>query len=565
MVGLDLLPNAVSLNSVVMNSARVIGPAIGGVLILTLGVSVCFIVNAASYAAVIVALSLMRRADLYSKPGVVRAKGQVREGLRYVWATGDLRSPLLSMAIVGVFAFNFTVTLPLLAKVTFHGGAGLYSTFLAAMGAGAVIGGLFTAHRSNPSTRLLAVIGVLFGTLITAVSLAPTKLVAIILLVPMGAASISFIATNNATLQLRADPAMRGRVMSLNAVAFLGSTPIGATLLGYISDVTNPRVALVVGGVATLMASVPLFFLAIRQREAPAVSPAPLAPVDCQRGTRCRRPVGPSTTSTPGRACPGRAMAEEWALYRDRRRAGSFGDDAERYDRVRPQYPAELIDSLLAPGRTRCSTWGAAPGSRPGCSPERGCDVLGLEPDPRMAAVARRRGVSVVEGTIEEWDPGDRRFDLLTAGQAWHWVDPQRGPVSGRRGPTRAAASASSGTRPDPTPPCARPSRRRTPAMRRHSAGVRAHGSTGRVVVRVHRRVLPENRRVRRRGIEVFGHDVDYSSEEWVELAGTHSDHHTLPPAQLADLLADLRRQIDQAGGRVPVHYETTLVSGRRR
>jgi MFS family permease len=280
MVGLDLLPNAVSLNSVVMNSARVIGPAIGGVLILTLGVSTCFIVNAASYAAVIVALSLMRRADLYSKPGVARAKGQVRDGLRYVWATGDLRSPLISMAIVGVFAFNFTVTLPLLAKVTFHGGAGLYSTFLAAMGAGAVIGGLFTAHRSNPSTRLLAVIGVFFGTLITAVSLAPTKLVAIILLVPMGAASISFIATNNATLQLRADPAMRGRVMSLNAVAFLGSTPIGATLLGYISDVTNPRVSLVVGGVATLLASVPLFFLAVRQRAAGAPGPAGLLAVD---------------------------------------------------------------------------------------------------------------------------------------------------------------------------------------------------------------------------------------------------------------------------------------------
>ena len=127
MVGRDLLPNAVSLNSVVMNGARVIGPAIGGVLILTLGVSTCFIVNAASYVAVIVALSRMRTADLYSTPGVGRSKGQVREGLRYVWSTPDLRSPLISMAVVGVFAFNFTVTLPLLAKVTFHGGAGLYS------------------------------------------------------------------------------------------------------------------------------------------------------------------------------------------------------------------------------------------------------------------------------------------------------------------------------------------------------------------------------------------------------------------------------------------------------
>jgi MFS family permease len=223
-------------------------------------------INAASYIAVIVALSLMRSGELYSKPGVIRAKGQVRQGLQYVWQTPDLRSPLISMAIVGVFAFNFTVTLPLLAKVTFHGGAGLYSTFLAAMGAGAVLGGLFTAHRSNPSTRLLAIIGVFFGALIAAVALAPSRTTAILLLVPMGAASISFISTNNATLQLRADPAMRGRVMSLNAIAFLGSTPIGAPLLGYISDISNPRVSLVLGGVATLVASIPLFFLSTRQR-----------------------------------------------------------------------------------------------------------------------------------------------------------------------------------------------------------------------------------------------------------------------------------------------------------
>jgi predicted MFS family arabinose efflux permease len=256
----------VSLNSVLMNSARVIGPAIGGVLILTLGVGTCFMVNAASYVAVIVALSLMRASELLRKPGVVRARGQVRQGLRYVWSTADLRVPLLSMAIVGVFAFNFTVTLPLLAKFTFHGGAGLYSAFLAAMGVGAVMGGLFTAHRSNPSTRLLAIIGLLFGAAIVAVALMPNKVAAIILLVPMGAASISFISTNNATLQLRADPAMRGRVMSLNAIAFLGSTPIGAPLLGYISDVSNPRVSLLVGGVATLVASVPLFFLATRQQ-----------------------------------------------------------------------------------------------------------------------------------------------------------------------------------------------------------------------------------------------------------------------------------------------------------
>jgi MFS family permease len=266
MVGLDLLPNAVSLNSVLMNSARVIGPAIGGVLILTVGVGTCFFLNAASYAAVIVALAMMRPHELYQRPGVERAKGQVREGLRYAWHTRDLRVPLISMAIVGVFAFNFTVTLPLLAKFTFHGGAALYSWFMVAMGAGAVVGGLGVAFRSRPSTRMLAGIGVVFGLAILAVGFAPSEVFALALLVPMGAASISFVSTNNATLQLRADPAMRGRVMSLNAIAFLGSTPIGAPLLGYLSDATNPRLAFAVGGVATLVATVPLFVLAARQR-----------------------------------------------------------------------------------------------------------------------------------------------------------------------------------------------------------------------------------------------------------------------------------------------------------
>ena len=266
MVGLDLLPNAVSLNSVLMNSARVIGPAIGGVLIITVGVATCFFINAASYAAVIAALAMMRVSELYRRPGVARAKGQVREGFRYVWAAPDLKMPLLAMAVVGVFAFNFTVTLPLLAKFTFDGGGGLYSWFMVAMGAGAVAGGLATAFRSRPSTRMLAYIGLVFGATILAVALSPSKAWAIVLLVPMGAASISFVATNNATLQLRAEPSMRGRVMSLNAIAFLGSTPIGAPLLGYLSDVTNPRVALAVGGVATLLAMIPLFLLAARQR-----------------------------------------------------------------------------------------------------------------------------------------------------------------------------------------------------------------------------------------------------------------------------------------------------------
>jgi MFS family permease len=274
LVGPELLPNAVSLNSVLINGARVIGPAIGGVLIVTVGVATCFMVNAGSYVAVIIALAMMDASRLNRRPGVARAKGQIREGLRYAWANNELRVTLLAMAVIGVFAFNFTVTLPLLAKFTFHGGAGLASVFMAAMGAGAVVGGLYTAFRSRPSTGLLAVIGVVFGASIVAVALSPSALVATVMLVVMGAGAISFVATNNATLQLRADPALRGRVMSLNAIAFLGSTPIGAPLLGAVSDVASPRVALVVGGVATLLATVPLFALSRRQRlrPEPAVS-----------------------------------------------------------------------------------------------------------------------------------------------------------------------------------------------------------------------------------------------------------------------------------------------------
>ena len=162
------------------------------------------------------------------------------------------------MAVVGIFAFNFTTTLPLLATRTFHGGAGTYSLLMASMGLGAIIGGLLVAHRSRPSTAMLSIIGLAFGVMLLAVAGAPTEVLAIVALVFMGLCSISFIATANATIQLQADPAMRGRVMALYAIAFLGTTPIGAPLVGWIADITNPRVSIAVGGVATLAACVPL-------------------------------------------------------------------------------------------------------------------------------------------------------------------------------------------------------------------------------------------------------------------------------------------------------------------
>jgi MFS family permease len=255
MVGRDDLPNAVSLNTVVMNASRVIGPAIGGVVITLFGLGVCFFVNAASYGAVIIGLSMMRTAELRPTERVARAKGQIREGFAYVWRTPSLRNTLLAVALIGVFAYNFTVTLALLAKTTFHGGAGTYSLLTSCMAVGAVAGGLIAAHRARPTPRLLQVLALVFGGLLAAVALAPTVAIAAVLIVLMGAASIGFIATANATLQLAADPAMRGRVMSLYAMAFLGTTPIGAPLVGAIAQWSSPRISLLTGAVATVVAA----------------------------------------------------------------------------------------------------------------------------------------------------------------------------------------------------------------------------------------------------------------------------------------------------------------------
>ena len=259
-------------------------------------------------------------------------------------------------------------------------------------------------------------------------------------------------------------------------------------------------------------------------------------------------------------------MPQDWALHRDRRRAGSFGDDAELYDRVRPEYPGALVASLVADGPRTVLAVGCGTGIASRLFQDRGCDVLGLEPDPRMAAVARRRGVPVDEGAIEEWSPGDRRFDLLIAGQAWHWVDPQTGP-------RRAAAVLRPGGRIGLFWNQAQPDLSVRPAL--DAAYARHAPELGRESVLMGRRdtSLYESiaESLRTTGafesvqLEYFGHDVEYSIGEWVDLAGTHSDHHTLPAAQLEGLLTEIRRQLEQAGGRVPVHYETVLVTGRRR
>ena len=258
MVGRDLLPNAVSLNSVLVNVGRVTGPAIAGILIATAGIPVCFFVNSLTYVAVIVALALMRTDELTVIRTVTRQKGQLRDGFRY--ANGDhiIRNVLATVAIVGIFAFNFTTMLPLLVRVTFGGSAGTYGVLMSAMGVGAVLGGLTIAHRSRPTLAMLTGLCMTFGVLMVAEACSPSIVVAMVLIVPMGAASIAFISTANATLQLTSREDMRGRVMALFSLGFLGSTPIGAPLMGAIASLTSPRAGLALGGVVTVLAALPI-------------------------------------------------------------------------------------------------------------------------------------------------------------------------------------------------------------------------------------------------------------------------------------------------------------------
>jgi MFS family permease len=255
MVGSDELRNAVSLNSTMVNAARAVGPAAAGILIATVGEGVCFLVNAASFAAVVYSLVSMDKLTLQPTTPTGRHKGQMREGFRYVAHEPRLGIPLVMMALVGTLAYEFQVTLPVIAKQTFHGGPATYGFLTASMGVGAVLGGLVTAARGRTGLRALTWAGGIFAVAIGFASLAPALVVEFIALGAVGWASVTFLATGNTTLQLQADPSMRGRVMALWAVAFMGTTPVGGPLIGWIIAASNARVGLGTGGIACLFAA----------------------------------------------------------------------------------------------------------------------------------------------------------------------------------------------------------------------------------------------------------------------------------------------------------------------
>jgi MFS family permease len=253
MVPSDDLANAVTLNSVSVNLARIFGAAVGGVLAAVLGLALCFTCNALSYGAVLLSLAAMNGALLYPAKPVKKMPGQIRAGLRYVRETPELLIPLLMIALVGMLAWEFQVTLPLMASKVFGGGAGSYGVMASLMGVGAVAGGLISAARSRPKARSLCLAAIGWGVAITAAAVAPTLPLELIALVFVGYGSITFNSYAKTTLQLAADPTMRGRVMALWFLAWQGSTPIGGPLVGWIAQETDARWALVAGGIPTLI------------------------------------------------------------------------------------------------------------------------------------------------------------------------------------------------------------------------------------------------------------------------------------------------------------------------
>ncbi|MGH8914340.1 MAG: MFS transporter, partial [Acidimicrobiia bacterium] len=255
MVGREQLTNALALNSTLINVARVVGPAIAGTLIITVGIGWCFALNAISYLAVILALNSMRVGELDSAPMQPRRPGQLREGLRYVRSTPAVLTPILMMAMAGAFAYEYQVVLPLVARFTFGGDAQTFTSMTSAMGIGAIAGGLYTASRQTRPAVALARIAACFGVLQVIASLAPNLIVSLLTLVALGALGVSFIALGNTTVQLTAAPEMRGRVMGLWAVAFLGTTPFGALIMGWIGEHLGPRWALGLGGASVLLAA----------------------------------------------------------------------------------------------------------------------------------------------------------------------------------------------------------------------------------------------------------------------------------------------------------------------
>ena len=257
-VGRDRIGNAIALNSVLINGARVVGPGIAGFVIATVGVGPCFLLNAASFAATWLGLQLMRRDELIHTAAEVAAKRQIRAGLRYVLSTPDLRTPLLLVAVAGAFAWEFQVSIPLFTSDTFHGGASEFGWALSAISVGSIAGGLLAARRRLVTQRSVAMSALLWGIAILAASFAPSLPVAYLLLAIVGSGAVTFNAMSKTFLQITSRDQMRGRVMALWSIGWQGTTVLGAPVVGVLGQTLGGRYGLAFGGICCVLVAVPV-------------------------------------------------------------------------------------------------------------------------------------------------------------------------------------------------------------------------------------------------------------------------------------------------------------------
>ncbi|PZG92716.1 MFS transporter [Streptomyces sp. NTH33] len=255
MVGPRQLQNAVSLNSANFQSARLIGPAVAGVMITGVGTGWAFLANGLSFLAPIAGLLMMRARELQVVERAPRGKGQLREGLRYVAGRPELIWPIVLVGFIGTFGFNFPVWLSAYAEDVFHSGAGAYSLFNTVMAVGSLVGALLAARRGTARLRLLIAAAAAFGALEIVAALAPSYWLFALLMAPIGIFGLTVNVTANTTVQMATDPAMRGRVMALFMMVFMGGTPLGAPLVGWITDAYGARVGFAFGGAVSLAAA----------------------------------------------------------------------------------------------------------------------------------------------------------------------------------------------------------------------------------------------------------------------------------------------------------------------
>jgi MFS family permease len=273
LVGPKLLPSGVAANSTIASVSRLIGPGLAGVLIATVGVEACFYINAASYIVVIAALAALRVSELTDRPLVGQAKGKLREGFAYVRTHPDVARPLLVMTVVGTVAYNFQTTFPSMVHFGFHRGAGSVGTAMSVSAIGSIIGGIYIAGVKPQPRRTLAIVLAGFAAACLALSVTPGFWPFVAMSVVLGFASASFQSVNTVVLQQATEPSMQGRVMALHQMAWFGTTPIGAVLMGWVIQVTSPRVPFALGGLSALLCAA-----AVMRRCSPGVVATHIAP-----------------------------------------------------------------------------------------------------------------------------------------------------------------------------------------------------------------------------------------------------------------------------------------------